>query len=76
MSIKTPNYVLVSELIVSIDFRSSKVLPEGSFVRPIDPRWIPKHIAEMYPGFDKVNQVFAYTHYGIVVIPKTLMRQT
>lgn len=78
MSIRTPNYVLTEAINVSSsDGRQAKELPAGSFVRPIQPCYVPKHITEGAVGryFNEKNEVYVYTRYGIVTIPKSYLRQ-
>ena len=76
-SMPTPNYVLTDVVYVNQGSSDSKHLPIGSFVRPIDSRYVPEHILEdpRYRFFDKTNDIFCYTKYGIVSIPKAYLRQ-
>lgn len=64
------------EVIVASDRWGSKVLPVGSFIRPLQLTYVPQHIIDKFPGFDKERQVFAYTKYGIVPVPKSIVRET
>ncbi len=49
----------------------------GTFVRPIDLKYVPKHITddERWKYFDKNTDVFCYYSGGIVPIPKALIRE-
>lgn len=72
MSLPTSNYVLEQDF--KID--NSKVLPAGSFVRPIRYYYVPKHIKDEYPWTsEEGTQTFCYTYYGIVAIPTEYIRK-
>lgn len=68
---RTANYRLNSELQIYVDRYGSKTLPTGSFVRPIELKYVPQHVLEKYDATDTKYHVFAYTHYGIIPIPRT-----
>jgi hypothetical protein len=74
----TPNYVLTEEHAVSSGPYDTKTLPAGSFVRPIDPVYLPRHITESdeYKYFSPERQIYCYTRIGIVAIPKYKVRRT
>lgn len=76
MSLPTPNYVTTEDL----HFPNSKVkfLPSGSFVRPIDIKYLPVHCLDhrltgyvFFPNY----QVMAYCSAGIVPIDKKSIRK-
>lgn len=54
-----------------------KVLPAGSFVRPIEVQYVPKHVLDktQYRSFNKDVQVFCYCKYGIIPIDKSKFRE-
>lgn len=72
----TPDFVLTEDYSMYVGPQDNKVLKAGSFVRPIEKRYLPKHITEdpsnMYI-FD--DRVYCYTYYGIILIPRNLLRQ-
>lgn len=68
---RTPNYRLTSDVVVQFDKNDFVILPGGSFVRPIQLYYVPNHVLEFWPGVDGQYHVFAYTHYGIVPIPRS-----
>lgn len=78
MSLPTPNYVTIEEHRLYFGIQSDKTMPAGSFVRPIDDRYLPEHIkqAREYQWYDPEREVFVYSHYGIVCIPKAKIRRT
>lgn len=77
-SIPTPNYVLTVAHTIQNGPYDSFTLPQGSFVRPIDPRYIPQHVLDnpKYKYFNKEYELFVYTKHGIIVVPKSIVRQT
>ena len=77
---KTPNYILKEELKYPSErgaMHDLKTLPAGSFVRPIQPQYIPKHVLEdeRWRWFTPSTDTFAYTSQGIVMIPKNIIRE-
>lgn len=77
---KTPNYVLKEEHkypSAKGSMHDLKVLPIGSFVRPIEPQYVPKHVIddERWRWFAPKVEVFAYTSQGIIVIPRNIIRE-
>ncbi len=78
MSVRTPNYALTEEHSV---FRKNRtdpiVLPAGSFVRPLELCYVPKHVLEdpQWRYFDKEIEVFVFTKFGIVAVPKRLVKE-
>lgn len=72
----TPDYVLVSEHRYKSGSAEAAILPEGTFVRPIDLKYVPKHVveADLWRYFNSDKEVFCYTRLGIIAIPKELLR--
>lgn len=52
-------------------------LPAGTFVKPIEPYYLPDHIknSDDYASFSPKTQVYVYCHYGIVAIPRRVLRK-
>lgn len=73
---RTPNYRLNSDLVVQQGYHSNKVLPSGSYVRPLELHYVPQHVLDKYLGFDNKQHVFCYTHFGIIPIARYLLRET
>lgn len=80
MSLPTPNYCLVSEyrIVQGAAVVDAKILPAGTFVRPIDYYYVPLHVREdkRWAFFDRDKEVFCFTRWGIVPIPRDLIRET
>lgn len=78
MSVSTPNYMTTESIVVGDNKFGSVItlLPANSFVRPIELRWVPKHILEDHKWrfFNKELEVFCYTYYGIIALPKKIIR--
>jgi hypothetical protein len=76
MSLPTPNYFLIKERIVQVYNKDFITLPAGSCCRPISPCYLPKHVLEYYTskGYDKDKNDWCYTKFGIIPIPKGLIR--
>ena len=70
---KTTNYVLMEAYTHLIDRQDSQTLPAGSFVRPMDPRWVPKEVKERH-WINHDKEVFCYTRLGIIPIPRKIIR--
>lgn len=74
---KSPNYVLSSDCHFSSGNFDSKVLYAGTFVRPIELKYVPQHVLDnpLWKGFNKDKEVFVYTRYGIIPVPKSSVRE-
>lgn len=77
-SVPTPNYVLTEDFTVYAKFSSNTILPAGTFVRPIEVTWLPKHILELseHLWFNPQKEIYVYTSAGIIIVPKDIVRKT
>ena len=74
----TPDYILTQDYHHYISPHDTRILKAGSFVRPIQFCYLPAHITE-----NRDNQwikysndkMFCFTYYGMIAIPKDLLRQ-
>lgn len=85
MTYRTPNYVLSEEhtywvsrsgTMSGIHWTPNSVatLPKGTFARPIELCYVPKHVRdENSQGFDPATDVFCYTNRGIIKIPRNIL---
>lgn len=73
----TPDYVLVEEYVISTGPGDPLRLPRGTFVRPIEKQYVPKHILDdpRYKYFTPETEMFIYCYFGIIVIRKELVRR-
>lgn len=51
-------------------------IPSGSFVKPIEDRWVPKHILDDPYRQRQPNEIYCYTRFGIYPIPKDALEET
>lgn len=73
---RTPNYVINCDMTISTDMIGiQKVLPAGSFVRPIERTYVPKHVLVKYKDSSSEYYEFCYCYYGIIPVPKSYLRQ-
>lgn len=75
---KTANYVLSKDVeIANYDNWDKRILPAGMFVKPIDPRYVPKHILDnaLNQFFNPKTEVFVYCRIGIVVVDIDAIRE-
>lgn len=78
MSIKTTNYALTEPFSYQEGRYDTKTLPAGAFVRPIELVYVPKHVIEdsRWSSFNKKTDVFCYCRWGVIPIPRNLLRET
>lgn len=74
---KTPNYVLMEDVSYTKGVYSSGMLPKGTFVRPVELGYMPKHVVddERWRWFNKEKDVFVYCSIGFIVVPKSSLRE-
>jgi hypothetical protein len=70
-TVKTENWITIEEVTIG-HWGDTKVLPAGSYVKPIEHQWVPKWCFEK-PGAEFYNRnvdVFCYTQLGIYPIER------
>ncbi len=69
---RTPNFVLNKSVTLYYGPQDERVLPSGTFVRPVQTCYLPKHVLEhpMWKWFNPDHEVFVYTRYGILAVRK------
>lgn len=84
---KIPNYILDRDFLHYFNPQNSITLTSGMFVKPIERRYVPKHILDaadwsifndkkrVYEMHDDSTAVFCYTSKGIVLIPRDFIRE-
>ena len=76
MSIKTDNHAMKEAYTVFVPNHTDPiVIPEGTFVSPIEKRYVPKHVLDD-PRWNFVNlkeEIFVYTKWGILPVPRRLV---
>ena len=73
---KIEEYVLMTEHTINYGPYDVKVLPAGTFVKPIQPQYLPKHIKDCrtFSLMLKTDYIYCYTYYGIIPIPSNIIR--
>ena len=82
MSLPTPNYVTIEDIEYpkkgssGIMFNGWDILRAGTFARPIDKSYVPKHVLEdeRWNYFKEEVHYYCYTSAGFVVIRKDKLR--
>ncbi len=71
---RSPDYVLTAPH--AVPGSHDLTLPAGAFVRPIATCYVPKHVLEdtRWQSFWLEGMLFCYTRYGILPIPKAIVR--
>ena len=69
----TQNYALREEHKIWTKDLDPKVLPQGAFVQPMNLSYVPKHITEKASWFNEDTEVYCYTRFGIIALPKSLI---
>lgn len=79
-SVKTANYMLYEQVEIYRGPQDTKVLPKGTFVSPIELRYVPQHVREgertSIHKFDESQEVYCHTQFGIVAISRKYLRAT
>ena len=74
----TPDYVLTEDYNHYVGPHDTRILKAGSFVRPIEFEYLPKHITDNKDNAWAAkysSKSFCYTFYGIILIPTELLRR-
>lgn len=75
---KTPNYVLLenhSYQDPSSAWHDPKIIPAGTFVKPIDIMYVPLHVKERWKYFKPGIEVFVYSSHGMFPVLKRIVRE-
>lgn len=74
---KVKEYQTTEEHKFSKNVFDQKILPAGTFVKPISLRWLPSHIVDSsdYRWFREGTDQFVYCNLGIIVIPKKIIKE-
>jgi hypothetical protein len=76
---RVPDYVTRDAITISYGFDQEKVLPAGSFVKPIRECYLPKHVTEDPKNrfFDPNVHLYVYCYYGFIYVEqKQIMEVT
>lgn len=73
----TPDYQTTEDIVITKDMWDQKIMPKGTFVRPISYCYVPKHIIDLPDNrwFQETLETFAYTPMGIKLLPLIKIRK-
>jgi hypothetical protein len=78
VTMKVPDYTLTEAYAWDIGPQDKRSLPAGSFVKPVDTRYVPAEVREKWRKSDIHRMyddlTFAYTHFGFILVPRKLLR--
>lgn len=76
MTVKTNNHALTEAYAHSAGPHDTIYLPQGSYVSPVDPYYLPRHIKELpeYRHMNHDTHTFAYTKFGLIPLPKKIIK--
>lgn len=72
---KRLTYVTTDAFTYRIDIHDHIEIPQGSFITPMEDRWVPKEVKNRLAK-PTIHEVYVYTKYGFIVIPKKLIGTT
>lgn len=74
---KTPDYVIMEDALFNFGWHDTLTIPKGTFARPIQYHYLPKHVQEdhRFKGYSLERFVFCYTIYGVIPIERINLRQ-
>ena len=74
---RAPTYITMVDHKIMNEVWEEKILPSGSFVKPIHDIWLPKHIKDssFYRFIDYEKDTYVYCHFGIISIPWDIIRE-
>lgn len=73
---KTQDFCLSEDCTIYVPIGDNIIIPAGTFVNPIDMRWVPKHVIDdtRWRWFNKDKHVYVYCYLGIVPVDKDKIR--
>jgi hypothetical protein len=69
--------MLSEDVAIYITSSEHKTLKEGTFVKPIEPQYVPKHVKDdpLRRVYDGTKDTYCYTPYGIFPVPRKSIRE-
>lgn len=71
---KVPEYALIEPFSWDLSSQDKRTLPAGAFVKPVDARYVPEHVKQALRAQLTDGKVYAYTRYGFILLPKTILK--
>ena len=77
MTVKTANYMLMETVTIHYGPNDHKEIPAGSFVTPVETKYVPKHVIDRFPSwsFNKNTDVYIYTKFGFTYCNRKYLRK-
>ncbi len=74
---KTPDYVLCEDIDLLDDNWDKKVVPAGTFVKPVHENYVPAHVKDrkINMWFNSELDEYCYSSFGFLIVPKKLIRR-
>lgn len=74
---KTPNYILMTEVRIEYGPQDTKIVPAGSFVRPVLFEYLPSHVkeAKQWLPFNKAKEIYVYCRWGFIKVQLEKIRE-
>ena len=57
------------------DFHNSLILEAYNFIVPINPNYVPGHLYDKFPLHYDISDIFCYTRYGIISLPRDIIER-
>ncbi len=75
---RTPNYIISEAHSYHVGSTDTRTLEAGTFVRPIELPYVPKHVTENPQNrcFNKETDIYCYCRFGIIPIPRKIVRES
>lgn len=79
MSLKTANYLTIEAVEIHRGYGSESItIPQGTFVKPIEFCYVPKHVRDdmfNHNVYNKDTHIYCYSSYGMYPILRTKIRE-
>lgn len=76
---RVQEYMTKEDCSINVNFGGNKTLEAGSFVKPINEYYLPRHVkdSEQFQRwcYNKNHETWVYCFYGIVLIPTKVIRE-
>lgn len=75
MTVKTPNRITTQDYTYETLNSERGVLPKGSFVTPVQPEYLPRHIThnDKFKYFNPIREIYCYSRLGFFPVPKDII---
>lgn len=77
-SVRVPNFWTTEDHSYEIpNTMERSTLPKNSFVKPIEDRYLPRHITDdkKYKYFNPETEIYCHTKFGLIPVPKRILKE-